>query len=215
MTGDPLSLLSPLSSSPFDVGCSDVPVFDVPPQISRGSPSQRCRTVLAATNLRPPTSNPQPPTTNLRISTSLPSPDRDVSRNVFPGSPASSPGPHISGAGRRGPARHHSSASTKSPIELRMMNNSRCSLTNTRSSSNRTWSCWTSSSVSAQARRSCTSSAMWPPTANSITLTDSQAGMSVRLAMFVKLFCQTRWSSENPLGVGQWTRWLPVRIHVL
>ena len=29
---------------PFDVGCSDVPMFDVPPQISHGSPSQRCPT---------------------------------------------------------------------------------------------------------------------------------------------------------------------------
>ena len=36
---------------PFDVGCSDVPMFDVPPQISRGSPSQRCRVRLQAGGL--------------------------------------------------------------------------------------------------------------------------------------------------------------------
>jgi hypothetical protein len=38
----------------FDVGCSDVPMFDVPPQISPGSPSPRYRTVLAACRLPPP-----------------------------------------------------------------------------------------------------------------------------------------------------------------
>ena len=47
-------------SRPFDVGCSDVPMFDVRPQISPGSPSPRCRTVLAAFGLPPPASSLSP-----------------------------------------------------------------------------------------------------------------------------------------------------------
>jgi hypothetical protein len=43
---------------------------------------------------------------NLRLSMSPPSPDRDVSRNALPGSPASSRGPRIFGADRRGPVLH-------------------------------------------------------------------------------------------------------------
>ena len=42
-----------------------------------------------------------------------------------------------------------------------------------------------------------------------MTLTDSQAGMSVRLDMFVKLFCQTRRSSANPRAAGSGTAAAP------